>query len=194
MWLLPVTPPWPYLVGMSVSFLASSSSSTMIQVFTSEERTWRHVHTLGLQYLCFQSDFQAAFLAFPMRHLGERRSSANLSRTVNPWNRELLWDVPVASEQDVNDAVAAAKQAFPSWSKTAWCERGRLLSKAREALFVRKDEMTNFIMQEGGKPVRRPSPWNGVGATGREFELTRTSDKIRSFGGGTCHGLFGLSL
>ena len=125
---------------------------------------------------------------------GERRSSANHSRTVNPSNRELLWDVPVASEQDVNDAVAAAKQAFPSWSKTAWRERGRLLSKAREALFARKDQMANLIMQEGGKPVRRLSSWNGVGTAGRDCELTRTSDTIRSIGGGTRHGLFGLSL
>ena len=60
--------------------------------------------------------------------------------------------------------------------------------------FARKDQMANLIMQEGGKPVRRLGSWNGVGTTGRECELTRTSDTIRSIGGGTCHGLFGLSL
>jgi acyl-CoA reductase-like NAD-dependent aldehyde dehydrogenase len=71
---------------------------------------------------------------------GERRSSANLSRTVDPSNRELLWDVPVASKQDVNDAAAAAKEEMPSWSKIAWYERRRHFSKAWEGPFARKDE------------------------------------------------------
>jgi hypothetical protein len=52
------------------------------------------------------------FSSFSNNVNGERRSSANLSRTVNPSNRELLWDVPVASEEDVDDAVVTAKQAF----------------------------------------------------------------------------------
>lgn len=85
---------------------------------------------------------------------GEARSSAKVSQGINPSNKQPLWDVPVASEDDVNEAVAAAKKAFPAWSRTPWSERGRLLSKAREALLARKDEMAQLIMQEGGKPVR----------------------------------------
>jgi hypothetical protein len=42
----------------------------MIQVFASEEGTWLRVHTLTLQYLRFQFDFQAALVGFPNVALG----------------------------------------------------------------------------------------------------------------------------
>lgn len=84
---------------------------------------------------------------------GEKRSSAKIGHGVNPSNKQPLWDVPIASEDDVNEAVAAAKKAFPAWSRTSWSERGKLLEKAREALLARKDEMAQLMMQEGGKPL-----------------------------------------
>lgn len=93
---------------------------------------------------------------------GEKRSSAKIGHGVNPSNKQPLWDVPIASEDDVNEAVAAAKNAFPAWSRTSWSERGKLLEKAREALLARKDEMAQLMMQEGGKPVRYQNPLHSM--------------------------------
>jgi hypothetical protein len=79
-----------------VSFPASSSSpsSTTIQVFASEEGTWLHVHTLTLQYLCFQFDFQAALVGFPNVALGHYGTShcegGGLPREVLQLNRMLV--------------------------------------------------------------------------------------------------------
>lgn len=53
----------------------------------------------------------------------------------------------------MNEAVAAAKKAYPSWSRTPWSERAKLLAEASKALLENKDEMGQLIMQEGGKPV-----------------------------------------
>lgn len=84
---------------------------------------------------------------------GESRSSAQVSHGIDPSTKKPLWDVPVATADDVNEAVAAAKKAYPAWSRTPWSERAKLLSRAKEALLARKDEMAHLIMQEGGKPV-----------------------------------------
>ncbi|KAJ9272503.1 hypothetical protein DTO212C5_1230 [Paecilomyces variotii] len=85
---------------------------------------------------------------------GETRSSAQISHGIDPSTKKPLWDVPVATADDVNEAVAAAKKAYPAWSRTPWSERAKLLSRAKEALLARKDEMAHLIMQEGGKPIQ----------------------------------------
>ena len=48
---------------------------------------------------------------------------------VNPANEEKLADCPKASEAQLNDAVAAAKAAFPAWSETAIEDRKSRCSK-----------------------------------------------------------------
>ncbi|KIW29428.1 uncharacterized protein PV07_05243 [Cladophialophora immunda] len=44
------------------------------------------------------------------------RHSERQYRGVDPTNKEALWDVPVASVADVDNAVEAASRAFASWS------------------------------------------------------------------------------
>ena len=42
---------------------------------------------------------------------------------VNPANEEIIGKVPSCGEEQLNQAVAAAHQAFKSWSKTSIEER-----------------------------------------------------------------------
>jgi acyl-CoA reductase-like NAD-dependent aldehyde dehydrogenase len=93
------------------------------------------------------------FFTFSNTINGAARSATRITQAINPSNKQRLWDVPVASEEDVNEAVTAANRAFPSWSRTPWSERAKLLSQAREALAAIKDDMASVIMQENGKPV-----------------------------------------
>ncbi len=44
-------------------------------------------------------------------------SDGKTFQVINPANKQGVADVPEATAQDVNDAVAAAKAAFPAWSK-----------------------------------------------------------------------------
>ena len=61
-------------------------------------------------------------------------------------SRSLAW-LPV------ENAVAAAKEAFETWSRTHWNERAKYITKAKEALMEIRDDMAELIMQEAGKPV-----------------------------------------
>lgn len=57
---------------------------------------------------------------------GKQRGSDSTHNGIDPTTGEKLWDVPIASQKDVNDAVAAATRAFPSWSKTPFEERKKM--------------------------------------------------------------------
>ena len=72
-----------------------------------------------------------------------------------PWHRtqEGLWDVPVANEIDLNDAVAAARGALPSWKSVSIEERQDCLLKLAEETEKRKDELCYILARECGKSV-----------------------------------------
>jgi 1-pyrroline-5-carboxylate dehydrogenase len=53
--------------------------------------------------------------------------------------------------QDANDAIAAAKRAFPMWSRTPWQERVKLLQKVADILDRRIYEIGAAIALEVGK-------------------------------------------
>ncbi len=57
----------------------------------------------------------------------------------------------LASEADVDAAVAAAKAAFPAWRDTSLARRTTILFKFRELLNQRKPELAEIITAEHGK-------------------------------------------
>ena len=60
-------------------------------------------------------------------------------------------EVVLASEQDVNDAVAVAKAAWPEWSKTPALRRARILDRFKTILWERADRLAEAISAEHGK-------------------------------------------
>ncbi|KAH8664822.1 Aldehyde/histidinol dehydrogenase [Ilyonectria robusta] len=92
------------------------------------------------------------FFTFHNVIAGKCRSSERTDRTINPSDRKPLWEVPVASTQDLDDAVASAQNAFVKWSKTKWSDRQSYLARARDVLFQNRDQVAQLIVQEGGKP------------------------------------------
>ncbi|KAH7138598.1 aldehyde dehydrogenase domain-containing protein [Dendryphion nanum] len=83
---------------------------------------------------------------------GQQRGSKEIHNGVNPTSGENLWDVPIASEQDLNDAVAAAKKAFPAWRDTPIEKRKELLGKFAELFSQHAEEFTTLLCKESGKP------------------------------------------
>jgi acyl-CoA reductase-like NAD-dependent aldehyde dehydrogenase len=60
---------------------------------------------------------------------------------------------PDADPQTLNDAVTAARAAFPAWRDSGWEERGRLLCQLASAIRARGDELAELITREQGKPL-----------------------------------------
>lgn len=83
---------------------------------------------------------------------GEQRGSKQKYHGVNPATKEPNWDVPVATQQDVDDAVVAATKAFNSWKSTTWTERQKAIQRFKEAVEAYNTEIIQLLMKETGKP------------------------------------------
>lgn len=69
----------------------------------------------------------------------------------NPATEEILGQVPLSSKAEVNDAVQAAKNAFPAWSRTAVPRRARVMFKYQQLLVDNWEELARIITLENGK-------------------------------------------
>jgi acyl-CoA reductase-like NAD-dependent aldehyde dehydrogenase len=79
--------------------------------------------------------------------------TGKVTQGTDPSTRQNLWDVPVASSEDIENAVSSAKTAFTQWSKTSWSDRQNALLDARDVLIYHKPALARLITKEGGKPV-----------------------------------------
>jgi aldehyde dehydrogenase (NAD+) len=61
--------------------------------------------------------------------------------------------VPEATEDDVNAAVAAAKEAFPGWSKLDPAERGKYFKKLANLIREHNSELAHLEAISMGRPV-----------------------------------------
>jgi acyl-CoA reductase-like NAD-dependent aldehyde dehydrogenase len=66
---------------------------------------------------------------------------------------EKLWDVPIATQQDVDDAVVSAQKAFEKFRYTEMSERKKLLQKIKDQYMSHVDEIAELLIKETGKPV-----------------------------------------
>jgi acyl-CoA reductase-like NAD-dependent aldehyde dehydrogenase len=83
---------------------------------------------------------------------GKQKSSKNVHNGINPVTSEKLWDVPIATQQDVDDAVESAQKAFKSWSQTPIEKRKELMLKFTDLYGGYQKEFTDLLCKETGKP------------------------------------------
>jgi malonate-semialdehyde dehydrogenase (acetylating)/methylmalonate-semialdehyde dehydrogenase len=69
----------------------------------------------------------------------------------NPSTGEVTAKVPCCTKDEVEQAVAAAKAAFPLWSGTPVIKRVQILFKLRDLLIEHMDELTHLVDFENGK-------------------------------------------
>ena len=72
---------------------------------------------------------------------------------INSTTEEVMGRVPEGTPDDVDRAVAAAKEAFPSWSATSREERGKFLQRITEGLQSRMMDIANTVAGEVGMPI-----------------------------------------
>ena len=70
----------------------------------------------------------------------------------DPRTGEVLWTVPEAKPDAVNDAVAVARRAAPAWAATAPAARGAALRAAAKALDAAAPELAGLNASETGRP------------------------------------------
>ena len=70
---------------------------------------------------------------------------------ISPLDGNLLSKVPLSSKSDLDVAVAAAKKAFPAWSKTPIKERVQVFFRYKTLLEKNLKELAELCSEENGK-------------------------------------------
>ena len=73
--------------------------------------------------------------------------------SLNPVTQQMLWAGQSASAEQVDQAVLAARQAFPAWAKRTLDERINVLEAFAASLKNHADELAHCIGEETGKPL-----------------------------------------
>ncbi|MEM8916055.1 MAG: aldehyde dehydrogenase family protein, partial [Pseudomonadota bacterium] len=86
---------------------------------------------------------------------------------INPSNTDdVVGDYAGASVEDAKRAIAAAKEAFPAWSRSGLLERHAILRKTADEIFARKEELGRLLSAEEGKTLAE-----GIGETVRAGQI-----------------------
>lgn len=98
--------------------------------------------------------------------------SKNWLPVTNPATGEDYALLPDSNEDDVNRAVLAAKNAFPSWSKLNINERSAFLVKIADAIDSELDDLALAESVDNGKPLKLAT----------RVDIPRASSNFRFFG------------
>lgn len=121
----------------------------------------------------------AAGLRTPVRHqlfingqFVDAESGETLP-TLNPHDNSIITEVAMAGRADVDKAVAAAHEAFPTWSHMAAMDRGRILLRLADLIEQNAEELARLESLDTGHPIR----------DSRMLDVPRTAVTYRYFGG-----------
>ena len=86
---------------------------------------------------------------------------------INPSNTDdVVGTYARASADDTERAIAAAKAAFPAWSRSGLLERHSILRKTADEILARKEELGQLLSREEGKTLAE-----GIGETVRAGQV-----------------------
>ena len=84
---------------------------------------------------------------------GKLMPGATTLDVINPATGKVLTRCARADKVQLDQAVAAAKRAFPRWSATTIESRRQILLKIADALAARSSEFARLLTEEQGKPL-----------------------------------------
>jgi len=97
--------------------------------------------------------------------------------TVDPATEESITEVAEATAEDVDRAVAAAREAFPAWRDTDPDERGRIVHRIGELVREHREELAALESLDQGKPLSQAK--SDMDGAARYFEYyAGAADKL----------------
>ena len=102
---------------------------------------------------------------------GQHVASASTFETINPATQEVLAEVAAGGAQEVNAAVAAAKDAFPKWAGLPAPERAKLIRKLGDLVATHVPEIARTETNDCGQTIAQ---------TGKQL-IPRAADNFTYF-------------
>ncbi len=89
---------------------------------------------------------------------GKSETSLQTFQVVNPATEEVITEVPEATREQLDTAIAAAQAAFPSWSSRSLEERQKAVAAIGDIIEKHGDDFKRLLTREQGKP-RSGADW-----------------------------------
>lgn len=80
-------------------------------------------------------------------------SKKTMIGVINPATEKVFAHVPKGKKKHINQAVKAAKKAFPAWAATPLKKRQELISKMADTLANNAEMLARLMVKEQGKPM-----------------------------------------
>ena len=98
---------------------------------------------------------------------GEWVDGSGITKNINPSNTgDVVGEYARADKAQTAKAIAAAKAAFPAWSRSTPQERYDALNRISTEILARKDELGRLLAREEGKTLPE-----GIGEVGRAGQI-----------------------
>jgi succinylglutamic semialdehyde dehydrogenase len=82
-----------------------------------------------------------------------RAGRADVFRSIDPANADIVWEGAAASPEDVREAFAAARGAFETWALAGFEARCAVAERFAALLKERSEAIAELIARETGKPL-----------------------------------------
>ncbi|MGY2575000.1 succinylglutamate-semialdehyde dehydrogenase [Vibrio sp. C8] len=73
--------------------------------------------------------------------------------SLSPYNNEVIWKGQSATQEQVEEAVVSARNAFVSWKKLPYAEREKVVVAFAEKIKENSEQIAEVIAKETGKPI-----------------------------------------
>lgn len=93
---------------------------------------------------------------------GDKVATSEYFEIRDPGNQEMVGECPVATRDELDCAVNAAREAYKTWSRSSDDERKAAVNRIADAVHEHMEELAELLTREQGKPL------NGMGS---RFEL-----------------------
>ena len=99
-------------------------------------------------------------------------ASGAVLEAVDPSTEEVLGTIPDGGPEDVERAVAAAREAAPGWRALGWRRRAGLLRELSARIAEQAEELARLDVRDSGNPL-----------SGMRTDLSSTCDEIQYYAG-----------
>lgn len=80
-------------------------------------------------------------------------SARSTKEVLNPATQQSLGALPIATESDIDEALASSELAFSTWKDTSAWHRADVLRKTAEIVSQRRGELASWLSLDNGKPL-----------------------------------------
>ena len=86
---------------------------------------------------------------------GKPATSASSLEVINPATGRVFARCPAAGRRELDQAVEAARRAFPAWRALSYTERAERIARFCQSLRQHQDELARLLTLEQGKPLQQ---------------------------------------